>query len=265
MEGTPTATIPLARRQLVALAAAVLGALVVVAGIAGAADASRAHVLGKTKKTPKPSCPTPKGSQVPTGKTCQVMGQVTGFQLGTGDKRSPFEVRQSGHIVAWSVDLSRPDKSERNFLSKESFKKNGRTVEGLGWGKPSARLAILRSEKRNKYKLAAQSSVMKLASLYGETPVFTLDKTLRVKKGDIVALTTSSWVPNLAHNRLPRDESWISSRNPKSQRQCDQEKFLREDSKPQVKVKSVRRYACAYQSARLLYWAYLVPSGSSSS
>jgi hypothetical protein len=247
MGTTATASIQPRRRLFVGLAAALLGALVLVGTMSGLADADRAHILGKTKKTPKPRCP----------QGCRAFGKVTGFQASTADARHPFRVRESGHLVGWSVDLG--DASKRLykcFADKTCKDEHGENQAGLDWGKPRARIAVLKKEKRSRYKLKRESPAVDLGPVLGGTPVFTLSNPLKVKEGDIVALSTPSWVLNLGKPPPSAQDRWVASRPGKK---CADENFLREGSKPQQKVGSSRKYGCTY-TERLLYWAYFVPS-----
>ena len=204
------------------------------------AGAARAKILGKTGNTPNPSCPG----------NCQVQARVTGFQKSVDGKRGIFRVKQTGHIVAWSVDLSRPNERERNF-----FEDN---LSSADFGsRPAARLSVIKKTDRQQYKLTKQSPVVELKSSLGGSPIFTLTEPLRVRPGEVVALTVPTWLPNFAHERVSRDNAWVGSRGSKK---CEGEENLLEKSKPHQKVDSVRKYGCVYRGARLLYRAYFVPS-----
>ncbi|HEX2468862.1 MAG TPA: hypothetical protein VHJ54_11710 [Solirubrobacterales bacterium] len=204
------------------------------------AGAARAKIFGKTPNTPNPSCPG----------NCQVQARVTGFQKSVDGKRGIFRVKQTGHIVAWSVDLSRPNKRERNF-----FEDN---LSSADFGsRPTARLSIIKKTDRQHYKLTKQTPVVELMSSLGQSPIFTLTDPLRVRSGEVVALTVPTWLPNFAHERVSRDNAWVGSRGSKK---CEGEENLLEKSKPHQKVDSVRKYGCVYRGARLLYRAYFVPS-----
>ena len=210
---------------------------------AGAADA-KATVIGKTKSAPKPNCPTPKGGNVPADRACQAMGRVTGFQTSADGRRNPFKVRKPGTIVAWSVALSKPDKKERTFFA-EALSKSG---------PPSARLSILKPKGKGRFKLVKQSPVAQLESVLGNRPVFTLTAPLRVRKGMIVALTTPTWISNLADYQARNSDEWRASRE---QGQCLNENDLLDRSRPQQKAGGQRHYDCTYEGARLMYWAFL--------
>jgi hypothetical protein len=243
------------RRKVAALAFAALCAIVIaIGGLTSPADATSAHTIGNTKHTPRPSCPGPKGNSVPVERQCQVMGEVTGFQAGADHrKRGLMKVPNDGHIVGWSVDLAHLRKSQRktfaDILGDMGFK-----------GKPTARIAVLKrvkSGKTEQYKLKKKSPTIKLSPYYHSKPYFTLNNPLKVRKGEILALTTRTWVPNFAHKNLSNNNRWKASRSP---HRCNSFKDLTKRSKPQEKVDSIRRYGCTYRRARLLYWGYFVRS-----
>lgn len=229
-----------------ATACACLIALAAVLAGSDAAGAARANatVIGQTPSSPKPNCPTPKGDNVPADKACQAMGRVTGFQTSADGRRNPFKVRKPGTIVAWSVAVSKPTRKEQNFFA-EALSKSG---------PPSARLSILKPKGKGRFKLVKQSPVVQAESVLGNRPVFTLTDPLRVRKGMIVALTTSTWLSNLADAGASASDAWRASRE---QGKCLNEEDLLKRSRPQQKVGGQRTYGCTYKGARLLYWAFL--------
>lgn len=212
------------------------------------AGAARAKEIGKTKSYPKPSCPTPSGSH-PARAECQVLGEVTGFQISANGKDGLMKVPRDGHIVGWAVDLSRPSKSEQQFFEKVL---GDRAFNGS----PSARLAMLSKAAGRKYRLRGQSPVARLGPLLGRRQYFTLNNPIEVKQGWTAALTTQTWVPAFAHD-LRNDDLWRASRE--SDR-CEGFKNLTERSRPHLGKGTVRRYGCTYRDARILYWAYFVPA-----
>lgn len=218
-----------------------VGAIAVFAGVvlaaAEPASAGKPRVLGNVGKAPNPSCPR---------SPCEAVGSVTGFQQRVGKHKGVFKIRQDGHIVAWSVDLAKPKASQRNFFG--DFYQD--SVFGTD---PAARLAIVKPKGKGQFKLKRQSRAVMLRSELGSKPVITLNRTLRVKKGDVVALTIPSWLPNFAVEQ-PRTNVWKASRSPKK---CTGESNIR-DSRPHTSVGENRRFGCRYTTARLLYWAYLV-------
>jgi hypothetical protein len=228
------------------LFAAACAAVIAIALVASA-GAKSAKVLGKTRNTPPPACP----------KACQGVGRVTGFPLRADGVRRPFNIHHGGRIVAFALDLSKPTKNQRNFF--------GTIFKSPKFGKdPSARLAVIKRKGRHHdYKLLRQSPAVNLSRALGRKEVFTLDKPLRVRKGQIVALSYPSWASNFAFKGLSaRRNEWRASRSrhkcaPKSGSTSDVKRWARR-SGPQQKIRSVRTYGCDYKRGRLLYWAYYV-------
>src|SRR5918999_545988 len=227
--------------RLVVPAIALAGALVLALALGepGPAEAAKARQLGKTKQDPKPSCP---------GSTCEAVGSVTGFQQEADGEQRPFKVRQDGHIVAWSVDLSKPDRDQREFFG--DFSRD--TAFGPA---PAARLSILKAEGKSRFKLKRQSHAVELTPEFGRTPLITLNEPLKVTEDDVVAITIPTWLPNFAVE-LPRDNSWRASRSPKK---CNGDDNIR-SGRPHTEVGESRRFGCSYPTARLLYWAYFIPA-----
>jgi hypothetical protein len=255
--GETRTTTPVRRRRAVYVAAfAVLcAALVTVVGVTSA-GASRAKVIGKTKHTPGPTCP----------KRCNGIGRVTGFMTEADGQKHPFNVFKDGKIVAFAVDLGKPKKSQRSSLAGYFQNKQ--------YGKaPTFRLSILKhvnGKRSHDYKLVRQSPVVNVKSVLGRKQIFTLDKPLSVRKGQVVAMTSPTWVVNFfwwARQQQSgiQNNKWRGSRqkgecqakdptDPKSVRRWARK------SHPQQKVGSTHTYGCLYSGGRLLYWAYLVPN-----
>jgi hypothetical protein len=242
MDATITAT-PRRRRLLTALALTACAAAGLTASSPPGADAVAAKVLGKTKGSPDPACP---GTQ---SYSCQAVGSVTGFQRVAKGKRNPFRARESGRLVAWSMELSDPNAEEEqffgNFFESQSFDK-----------RPVARIAVLSREEEVRYRLKRQGPVVELDALQdGRTHTFTLNDSLKIRKGDVLAITVPTWAAMFAHD-LRRDKNeWRASRK---SGECNADSDIR-NGNPQQNVGSERTYGCDYRGARLLYWGYYVP------
>ncbi|MEO7197540.1 MAG: hypothetical protein ABIZ50_03620 [Solirubrobacterales bacterium] len=240
------------RLTVAAMLLSVLVALVAVASAPGIA----ADVLGQAAGKAPPSCPTPTGATGADPKTCFTFARVTGFQMSANGERALFKVPADGTLVAWSVDLAMPSQSEQAAFTVDQK-----------LGEPSARIAVLKDKGKSQFKLTKQSPKVELSPELGREPIFTLDKPLKVKAGNVIALSTYSWVPDLAHNgTLTADgDLWRASRN---RDRCgdDPNKTSEENtadlkkSVPQRKIGTVRTYGCTYGPARILYQAYYVPN-----
>ena len=241
------------RLPVVVGAVAVLAA-VVAGGLASSAGAVNAKVLG-TANNPPPAC----SEKSPDD--CQITGQVTGYQRSVRGESNPFRVGSKGKIVAWSVSLARPSEEER-----EVFGEAAQTDE---FGKsPTAGISILRKVQGEgrQFKLVRASPVLEVQAHYGDAPIFTLQTPLRVRRGDVVALTTATWLPAFAFKGQGAKDVWIASRRsanceiPDSVPADERLEYFFAHTSPHRKVGSKRRYECMYDNARLLYKAYLAPS-----
>lgn len=223
-------------RRLTALPlfAALVAAACVLPGAASAAP--KTTVLGAAAPAAA-SCPD----------SCQAIGRTTGFQTRIGRTKQPFEAPFAGRIVAWSIKLSRPTTKQVEFF------------EDFFGGSPQARLAVLKPiTKKIKagnptYKLKAQSPVEDLDPFLGTTTTFTLQEPLKLKKGEIVALTVPTWAPAFAVG-LGGNTAWQASRKRKK---CNKAADIQAGSAQQALGKD-RSYGCVYETARLLYSATVV-------
>lgn len=254
------------RRRWILPAVAAAGLSLVLALGLGSVSAAPVNVMGKKNPTPPPSCPTPDRKNVPDFLRCSAYGQVTGYQRIVDGKKGLYRIKRSGKIVAWSVRLSRkPGQEELNVFTTHG----GSPRYGNG---PTAGLSIIRRTKSGKFRLKRKSPIVRVGQFYGEQPIFTLERPLKVRKGDIVALTTATWLTNFAikdakRNRLlGRNNVWVASRAkknctvPNSVPVEDRAQWFFDHTNPHTKLGSERGYGCVYDRARLLYWAWFVPS-----
>lgn len=213
------------------------------------AGAKKATIIGKTKDTPKPACP-----QDTSQNPCTSTGRVTGFMIKADGEKHPYNVFKTGKIVAWSIDLSKPTKDQYDFF--------GTLFQNETFGKhPSARIAVIKNKGHHKYKLLKQSPAADLKPVLGRKQTFTLEKPLKVHRGQVVALSLPTWASAFSRPVSASGNQWKASRRSKKCNVDRQHLQNAKASKAQQKVGSVRPYGCTYTGARLLYWAYLVPSG----
>ena len=104
--------------------------------------------IGKTKDTPKPSCPKD---------PCQAVGSVTGFQTSAGSGKGLYDApRRPATSWPGRSTSRKPKGSQREFFGK--FYKD----EDLGTA-PAARIAVLKPAKEEgDFTLKAQSPVVEL-------------------------------------------------------------------------------------------------------
>jgi hypothetical protein len=225
-----------------------LALVAVLAGTAIGADVggARSVVLGKTTNYPSSGCPIPS--------RCEVVARVTGVQMRADAFPHPFRVTQDGQVVAWWLKLPRLRSTQVKSFSS------------LFGGPPSARLSILRRGKRGRVRLIRQGPVENLRQdLDGKGRArFKLPEALRVKAGDYVGLTAVTWAPAFAVDLDADNDVWLASRpesrcsTPSSR---DPQRFAayyrRTDA--HIEPSTVKHYRCVYRTARLLYWARVVP------
>lgn len=204
------------------------------------APAGKGKVLGAAKPVPA-SCP----------QDCLVEARVTGFQTMIEERRDPFRVPNHGRIVAWSIKLGTPAKEDAKHFNQR-------------FGGSQARLAVLKPVKLRKgkrgYRLLRQGPIENLGPFFGETTTFGLQRPLRVRKGNVIALTIPTWAPAFA---VGQDARWRASRaRSRAEGPCSLKGGLAnlKAGGPQIRKGTERRYACSYRGARLLYSARFIPS-----
>jgi len=185
--------------------------------------------LTSEQELPAPSCPT---------RPCFAVSRTTGYQAKVGANRGLMKVPADGRIVAWTIRLSKPGKSQISFFNKR-----------LG-GEASAGLTLLKPGKRLFGRVMAQSPVVQLQPFFGQTVQFPLEQSLPARRGQYVALSVPTWAPALATN-LGGDTSWRASRPAGD---CDDT----ETQTAQSEMRDLAQYRCLYQRVRLTYTATLV-------
>jgi hypothetical protein len=215
-------------RKTPAAIAAVVATTIVMPGLAVAALSEIGIVQGENAM-PEPACPA---------KPCLAISRTTGYQVKVGDARNTHVVKEDGRIVAWTIKLSRPDKKQIQF-----FEKN------LG-GESTAQLTVMRPGRKLYARILAQGEPVALKPYFGQTAQFALEKSIPVKKGNVIAISVPTWAPALSINQ-PGTVSWRASR-PKGG--CN------DFAKPtaQTGTANVTRFFCLYRTARLTYTATVV-------
>jgi hypothetical protein len=233
--------------------AALLLPLLALAGLAGAATiasgAGKAAsvVLGKTTNYPEAACTD--------SRRCEVVARVTGIQMKADGVDHPFRVPSDGQLVAWWLKLPEMRQSQVRSFSE------------LFGGGPAARVVILRRGLRGRFRLIRQSETQILRDALGTKgrARFRLPQPLVVKEGDYVGLSAVTWIPAFAVDLDPVNDTWLASRSPRrcdtpSSRDADSfaDYYRRNDA--HLEPSTAKPYRCVYQTARLLYWARVIPS-----
>ena len=215
------------RISLPVLAIAVFAALAVPS--AAPARVIEVGAVPAEQELPAPSCPT---------RPCFAVSRTTGYQAKVGATRGLMKVPANGRIVAWTIRLSKPSRSQISFFDRR-----------LG-GEASAGISLLKPGDRLFGRVMAQSPVVELQPFFGQTVQFPLAQSLRARKGQFLALTVPTWAPALATN-LAGDTSWRASR---PAGECDDT----ETQTAQGEVRDLAQYRCLYQRVRLTYTATLI-------
>ncbi len=195
------------------------------------AQLTEVGVLGATNPATVASCP---------GSPCLAVSRTTGFQVKVGTVRNPMGVPREGSVVAWTITLGKPNATQIKFFNAN---------EG---GEAEAAIAVLRPQAKPNltYKLVAMGPLTKLKPYFGKTAQFPLETTIKVKKGDEIALTVPTWAPALALG-FGADTSWRASRQKK---QCT----TTSSQTAHTGIGTPVQYFCLYQTARLTYSATLI-------
>jgi hypothetical protein len=205
--------------------------------LAPAAQARVVELGALPNSTVKPSCPTD---------PCEAAVRVTAMQgRAAGGRKNPYYIRADGYIVAFTVQLSMPSAEQIGFFNDN-------------FGTPSqVRLSVLRRGDKRKtrlnYRLVGQSDLYDVDRYFGSSPTFVLDRPLRVKKTNWIAITVPTWAPMFANN-LTNADWWRSSR---AKGRCEPPRSL--DQFAMQQLRDVNVFGCTYHSARLLYTATYVP------
>jgi hypothetical protein len=198
---------------------------------AAPATLTEVGVLGTTNPVTLASCPA---------SPCLAVSRTTGFQVKVATTHNPLMVPREGSVVGWTITLGKPNATQIKFFD---------TNEG---GASEAGIAVLRPQKSPNltYRLIAQGPLVKLQPYFGKSVQFPLETTIKVKKGDVIALTVPTWAPALALG-FGNDTSWRASRPKK---QCTTTSAQTAQSQINTSV----QYYCLYQTARLTYSATLI-------
>ena len=159
--------------------------------------ASAPKTLGETEPlSPNPPCPQSLPGRRQRDRVPDQRRRAAGAVQGP---------RATGTIVAWAVDLSRPNKDAAQFFADDIANRVG---------PPAARISILKREGRAASSSCKQSPVVELElARSAQRPVFTLTDPLQVRRATVVALTTPTWVPNLRRRpAAATSNTWRASR-----------------------------------------------------
>ena len=203
----------------------------VAAALAVPASASAEIIeVGAVQPASPPSCPA---------RPCLAVSRTTGYQAKVGTTRAPMTIPKTGRIVAWTIALGNPGAQQTTFFNQR-----------LG-GEAEAQITIINPRRKLRSRVVAEGEPKKLQPYFGTTAQFPLQTSLRVHKGDVVALTVPTWAPALAVG-LGGDTSWRASRG---RGKCEDTAT----QTAQLAPRQLAQYFCLYRTARLTYSATLIP------
>jgi hypothetical protein len=223
---------------------ALIAALAAACALLPASGASAAvREVGATTLFSAPPCDT--------AINCQVITRVTAFQLKVGNRNNVSRVPRNGTLMAFTLGLPR-------VIAK--FYASFSDTYG---GAPTARIAVLRHAPRKgatkyRYKLVGQGPRVNLKNYLGGTPSFVLAKPLAVRKGDMIALTTDTWMPGFVVRAEDATSTWRASRPSGKCTASGTDMTNLITPRMQGKVGEIRRYSCGFVGARVLYHATVV-------
>jgi hypothetical protein len=204
------------------------------------AASARVVELGSKNPPATASCPAD---------PCEVLARVTGYPGRAGPVKNPYYIRRDGYLVAFSVSLGKPTADQINYFTDDPA--------GPQFGDPEVQISVVRAgdtrKTRLNHRLLQQSPVFEVTHYLGSTPTFALTDPIRVKKGNIVALTSATWLPAFANN-LGGDNWWRSSR---AKDHCQTPESLAQYAMTTRLKISV--FGCTYHAARPLYSVTYVP------
>lgn len=205
----------------------VVAALVVSATLPANASAKLTE-MGSLADGVRGSCPL----------NCQALTRSTGYQAKVGPNRQLYQAPADGRIVAWSLALGKPGPKQTAFFE-----------ERYG-GAAQAAVVVLDTGKKLGRTVVAKAPLQTLTDYFGQNVQFPLTQTLRIKKGQYVALTVPTWAPTFQIG-LGSDTSWRSSRAQSGCLDVTTQFAL-------VGKRSSAFFRCLYKGVRLTYSATFV-------
>lgn len=218
-----------------------LVAAIVALAMLPAAASAKITELGAVPDAVRGSCPKVAGND----ESCQALTKTTAYQAKVGPDRELYQAPADGRIVAFTLALGTPTKSDVAF-----FEKN------YGGGAQAA-IVVLDSGQKLSKTVVAKGPVQSLNDYLGQTVQFPLINTLPIKKGQYVALTVPTWAPVMQLG-LGADTSWRSSRSTSGCLDVTVQFAL-------VGRRSSAFFRCLYKGVRLTYSATFISNATRAS
>jgi hypothetical protein len=233
-------------RTLAAVAVALGAAL----ALAPAAAQAATIELGTTKSPlVAPVCPP----NVSSTQCTIVLTRVTALETLRDGVSYPTKVTKAGRIVGFTVGLSKLSTSKSTQKTYIHF------LDQTYGGTAQVAVTVLRPVGKHtdwRWQVIGTSNVFHVIPYLGSVVQLPLETSIEVKPGDVVALSTPTWVPVLTINQDSKKFAYRQSRsancnNPPS------------SSQAQITANSIARYSCNYPGTRMEYTATEItyPSG----
>jgi hypothetical protein len=161
--------------------------------------------LGQTKTAlVAPTCP----AGVSPANCTIILTRSTAMETLRDGVAYPSTVKQAGAIVAFTIGLSGLS-SSRTTAHQEIH-----SLDSSFGGTTRVAITVLRvtNKKLRHWKVVAESPVFHVQPYLGQVVQFPLAKSLPVRAGDVVALTTPTWAPVLSIDLTAKKFAYRQSR-----------------------------------------------------
>lgn len=224
-------------------------AVVAAASLPAAASAAEVKIGVTTSPLVSPTCPA--NAQ---GNSCTILlTQATAYETLRDGIANPDTVRQSGVISSFTLGLA-----GTNLITPTvySFK-----TSQYG-GPPEAQLTALvpvGTATDPRFRVAAQTAVVKLRSELGKVAEFPLLTPLPVVRGEIIALTSPTWAPVLSIEQSSTKFAYAQSRikgwSTAAGKRVSSCNTIPATNLAQIVVGQLSGYSCVYPGTRIEYSA----------
>ncbi len=225
--------------------------VVALGAVIAPATAEAATIELGTTKSPlvAPVCPP----NVSSTQCTIVLTRVTALETLRDGVSYPTKVTKAGRIVAFTVGLSKLSTNKSTQKTYIHF------LDQTYGGTAQVAVTVLRPVGKHtdwRWQVVGTSNVFHVIPYLGSVVQLPLESSIEVKPGDVVALSTPTWVPMLTINQDSKKFAYRQSRsancnNPPS------------SSQAQLTANGTARYSCNYPGTRMEYTATEVtyPSG----
>jgi hypothetical protein len=210
-------------------------------GAPAAASAAVTELGATASPLVAPTCP----KNVAPANCTIILTQMTALETVRDGVAYPTTVKKAGQIVAFTLGLSSLSSNRTTAKSDIHY------LDTTYGGTTRAAITVLKASgpsKQRRWKVVAESPMFHVQPYLGAVVQFPLTTNLPVTPGEVVGLTTSTWVPVLSIDLSSSKFAYRQSRttacnNPPS------------TSQAQLKVGATAQYTCNYPGTRVEYSA----------